>query len=74
MFDYVPKFRDMLREAGRDPATFPVSLFGSTEDADVLKRFRDLGIVRVVISLPAAKDDVVLPILDRWSKLISQIG
>jgi hypothetical protein len=30
--------------------------------------------VRVVISLPAAKDDVVLPILDRWSKLISQIG
>ena len=74
VFDYVPKFRDMLREAGRDPATFPVSLFGSTEDADALKRFRDLGIVRVVISLPAAKDDVVLPILDRWSKLISQIG
>jgi probable F420-dependent oxidoreductase len=70
VFDYVPKFREMLTEAGRDPATFPISLFGSTEDADTLKRYRDLGIVRVVISLPAAKDDVILPNLDRWSKLI----
>src|SRR5580692_4066312 len=55
VFDYVPKFRDMLKEAGRDPATFPISLFGSTEDPDTLKRYRDLGVVRVVISLPAAK-------------------
>ena len=71
MFDYVPKFREMLKEAGRDPATFPISLFGSTEDPDTLKRYRDFGIVRIVISLPAAKDDVVLPILDKWATLIS---
>jgi hypothetical protein len=70
VFDYVPKFRDMLKEAGRDPATFPISLFGSTEDSDTLKRYRDLGVVRVVISLPAAKADVVLPILDKWAKLL----
>src|ERR1700761_5106925 len=69
VFDYVPKFRDMLKQAGRDPATFPISLFGSTEDPDLLKRYRDLGVVRVVISLPAAKEDVVLPILDKWAKL-----
>ena len=61
----------MLKEAGRDPATFPISLFGSTEDPDTLKRYRDFGIVRIVISLPAAKDDVVLPILDKWATLIS---
>ncbi|MSP01515.1 MAG: LLM class F420-dependent oxidoreductase [Acetobacteraceae bacterium] len=74
VFDYVPKFREMLKEAGRDPSTFPISLFGSAEDADTLKRYRDLGIVRIVISLPAAKGDVVLPILDRWSKLTSQVS
>jgi len=73
VFEYVPKFRDMLKEAGRDPATFPISLFGWTEDPDTLKRYRDLGIVRIVISLPAAKDDVVLPILDKWAKLISAL-
>src|SRR4051795_13073276 len=34
VFNYVPKFRAMLSEAGRDPGTFPISLFGSTEDTD----------------------------------------
>ena len=72
VFDYVPKFREMLTEAGRDPATFPVSLFSSVEDADVLKRYRDLGIVRVVFSLPSAKADVVLPLLDKWAGLMPQ--
>src|SRR3954453_5633960 len=66
VFEYVPKFRALLQEAGRDPATFPVSLFSSSDDVDTLKRYRDMGIVRVVTSLPAAKADVVLPILDRW--------
>ena len=52
-FDYVPKFREMLKENGRDPATFPVSLFYGIEDIDTLKRYRDLGIVRCVASLPS---------------------
>ena len=47
VFDYVPKFRAMLTEAGRDAASFPISLFGSTEDADTLKRYRALGIARI---------------------------
>lgn len=69
VFDYVPKFREMLAEAGRDPAAFPISLFGSAQDTDTLKRYRDLGIVRIVVSLPAAKEDVILPLLDRWAGL-----
>ncbi|MEA2772819.1 MAG: hypothetical protein QOD93_5781 [Acetobacteraceae bacterium] len=71
-FDTVPKFRAMLHEAGRDPASCPVSIFGAGEDGDTLKRYRDLGVVRVTPSLPAAKEDVVLPILDRWAALIRQ--
>jgi len=73
VFNYVPKFRAMLSEAGRDPGTFPISLFNSVEDLDTLKRYRDLGIVRSVVSLPAAKEDVVLPILDRWAALMRQV-
>jgi hypothetical protein len=49
-----------------------VSIFGAEEDADTLKRYRDLGIARVTPVLPAAKEDVVLPILDRWAALIRQ--
>ena len=74
VFQTVPKFRDMLTEAGRDPASCPVTLFGAAEDVDLLKRYRDLGVERVAAGLPAAKEDVVLPILDRWAALIRQVG
>ncbi len=74
VFDYVPKFREMLKEAGRDPATFPVSLFSSVEDLDTLKRYRDMAIVRSVVSLPAAGPDQILPMLDRWADLARKVG
>jgi probable F420-dependent oxidoreductase len=73
VFQTVPKFREMLTEAGRDPASCPVTLFGAKEDADLLKRYQDLGVARVTAGLPAASEDVVLPILDRWAALIRQI-
>jgi probable F420-dependent oxidoreductase len=74
VFETVPKFRTMLAEAGRDAGSCPVSLVGVAEDADLLKRYRDLGVERVTVALPPAKEDVVLPILDRWAPLIRQIA
>jgi probable F420-dependent oxidoreductase len=74
VFDFVPKFREVLKENGRDPATFPISLFSSVEELDTLKRYRDLGIVRTVVSLPAAAADTILPILDRWAALARRLG
>ena len=73
VFTIVPKFRQMLKEAGRDPTTYPISLFSSPEDIEVLKRYRDLGITCVAVSVPSAKADVVLPILDRWAALMRQL-
>src|SRR5579863_6919958 len=32
VFDYVPKFREMLKEAGRDEASCPITLFNVQED------------------------------------------
>src|SRR5665213_3277661 len=72
VFDTVPKFRALLQESGRDAASCPVSIFSAPEDGDTLKRYRDLDIARVAVSLPAAAEDVVLPILDRWAGLIRQ--
>jgi len=68
--EVLPRFRQMLSEAGRDPHSVPVTLFGATEDADRLARYRDLGIVRVVVMLPSGKSDQILPTLDRWAELI----
>ena len=68
------EFREMLKEAGRDEASCPITLFNVQEDADLLKRYRDLGAVRVSVSLPAVNADATLPVLDRWAKLIQQVN
>jgi probable F420-dependent oxidoreductase len=73
VFEVVPKFRDLLKQAGRDMASCPVSISNAPEDADTLKRYREMGVERVSVSLPAAKADAVLPILDRWAALIRRV-
>src|SRR5438309_7108066 len=72
--DYLPRFRQMAEEAGRDPKSLPVTLGGAPEDPDMLKRYRDLGVVRVNFPVPPANADEVLPILDRVAKLKQQVG
>jgi len=62
----------MAAEAGRDPASVPVTIFGGPENLDRIKRYRDQGITRVVTMLPSAPVTEVLPILDRWAALIRQ--
>ena len=67
----LPKFREMAAEAGRDLASVPITLWGAKEEnLEQLKRDRDNGISRVVVSLDSAKADTILPELDRWANLI----
>jgi probable F420-dependent oxidoreductase len=72
--ELLPKFHQMLSEAGRDPQSVPVSLFGVPEDVDRLARYRDKAIARVVVMLPSANSDAILPTLDRWAELIRRVG
>jgi probable F420-dependent oxidoreductase len=72
--DVLLKFKAMAAEAGRDPASVPLTTFGAPEDADQLKRFRDLGIARVIVTLDSEKSEKILPILDRWAGLIRQLN
>jgi probable F420-dependent oxidoreductase len=68
--EFLPQYRQMAMDAGRSPADLPVTIFGAPEDLDRLKRHRDLGIARAVVSLPSADAKEVLPALDRWAELI----
>jgi probable F420-dependent oxidoreductase len=72
--EVLDKFRAMAKEAGRDPASLSISTFRVPDDLERLKRYRELGIDRVVFSLPAEKDDKLMPILDRWAELKRQLG
>jgi len=69
----LPEFRKMVVEAGRDPAALPITVFGVAEDGDLIKRYRDAGVARLIFNLPPAKADEVLPVLDRCAALMRQV-
>ena len=68
------KFREMAKEAGRDPAEVPITAFAAPEDADEIRRLADLGVSRIVVSLESDKAEAILPVLDRWAALMRQVG
>jgi probable F420-dependent oxidoreductase len=68
----LPEFHKMAREAGREPASLPITIFGVAQDLDLIRRYRDAGVARLVFTLPADKADAVLPVLDRCSELMRQ--
>ena len=72
--EVLAKFRDMAREAGRDPASIEITSFGVGEDLDRVKRLADLGVARVVASLPSEKAAAVLPIVDRWTAIMRHVN
>jgi probable F420-dependent oxidoreductase len=71
--DFLPQFHQMVVEAGRDPASLPLTMFRIVEDLDRLRHYRDIGISRVVITLPSAGPGQVMPIIDRWADLMQRM-
>jgi probable F420-dependent oxidoreductase len=71
--DYLPQFRELAAEIGRDPAEVPLTVWGVPPDLDRLKRYRDQGVARGVVQLAPEPADKTLPILDRWAELIHKL-
>jgi probable F420-dependent oxidoreductase len=71
--EFMPRWRQMAEEAGRDPNTLSVYLGGAPENVDAVQRLRDLSVTGVNVRLPPAGADQILPILDRWARLIPQL-
>ena len=74
LMEVLPKFHEMVREAGRDPGSIEISLFGLGDDVDRLKRFAELGVSRVVPMFPPEQADTVLPMVDRWTEIMRQVN
>jgi probable F420-dependent oxidoreductase len=65
--EYIPAFRKMAQDAGRDPKSLSLRLGGAPDDLDKLKRFRDMGIDAMNFGLMSEPRDKILPILDHWA-------
>ncbi|MGE4048505.1 MAG: LLM class F420-dependent oxidoreductase [Acetobacteraceae bacterium] len=80
-FAFLPKFRDMLVEAGREPSSCPVTICLYPEELDAhapdqvgaLARYEELGVTRCIVGLNPDKREAILPILDRWAAFMRQM-
>lgn len=68
--DEIPALHRALEDAGRDPAAFTVTVYGTTPKPDRITYLRDLGVDRVVLWLPPAGRDRVLPALEAYTELL----
>lgn len=76
-FDPAPavrRLRQAATDVGRDPAELSITVFRAPADADVLARYAEAGIERVLLDAPDAGRDEVLPILDRYAALVAGVA
>jgi len=69
--DALPRLRDAVAEAGRDPAALEIVPFGSIPDSGKLDHFEHIGVTECVFRIPSAPRDVVLPLLDEQAALVA---
>ena len=62
--DQLPRLRAAFTAAGRDTRDVRVSVYSSGGDPDLLAEYRDHGIDRTIVALPAADADTVRYALD----------
>ncbi len=72
--ELIPRFRQMVAEAGRDPAAMDVSIGAQPPDIDLIRRYQDVGVNRVSTSLESEQAGTILPILDRWADIIRRVN
>ena len=66
----IAELRRRAEAAGRDPASLSVSNFWGRPDRDAIERIERAGVDRVVISLPSAGRETVLPLLDEYAAIM----
>jgi hypothetical protein len=68
--EMLPKLRQACEEVGRDPVEVKVSVMLPFVDPSSLDRYAEHGICRLVLPLPSAGPEEVLPALDEFEPLI----
>lgn len=66
----LPLLRDAFAERDRDPDSLQIVPLGVRPDAEKLAHYASLGVTEVVLRLPAADRDAVLPVLDRFARFL----
>src|SRR5690606_3037960 len=69
--DAIPRYREAVASAGRDPDAVEVVPFGTIPDPGKLDHFERIGDTECVLRVPSAPADGVLPILDAHAAVVA---
>jgi len=72
--ELIPQFREMAKAAGRDPDSIEITVWFPRREADLMKRYQELGVSRIVFNLESDKADAVLPVMDEWAALMREVN
>ena len=64
LLDRMDEYREMEKAAERK---VPISAFGVEHDPKSWSAYENVGIDRIILSVPSEPADTILPILDRWA-------
>ena len=68
--DKISLLKRQAEDAGRDPSSISITMFGARPDRDELDHLKSAGVNRVIFSLPSEERDTVLPIIGECAKFI----
>ena len=66
----LPELRRAFEARGRDPAALDVAPMGVLPDAAKLAHYASIGVTEAVLRLPSAPRDVVMPVLDGYTRFL----
>jgi hypothetical protein len=72
--DLIPEFRKMATAAGRNPDEIAITVWFPKRDLDLMKRYADLGVERVVFNLDSEGADKVVPVLDEVAAFMQKVN
>lgn len=67
----IQTLRERAAQAGRDPKSVTVSVFGATPDRASLDALAAIGVDRAIFPIAPAGPETVLPLLDRYTALMN---
>ena len=72
VLDKLPVLRAAAEDAGRDPDSIELGVFGVPGDPAVVEDYRAAGFARCVLGVPSAGESTVRSVLDGYADLVAQ--
>ena len=66
----IARLNELAQEAGRDPESISINVFAPRPDAELIDRFKSMGVARIVLWLPPEDRDAVSRRLDGYTRFL----